>query len=65
MQAKREKEIRRIVRAQVVDALNRDLNGDERVMKEAWEECVTSEEQAIAESELSAIIELIRKETTP
>ena len=41
------------------------LNGDERVMKEAWEECVTSEEQAIAESELSAIIELIRKETTP
>lgn len=61
MQAKREKEIRRIVRAQVADALERDLKGDERVMKEAWEECVTSEEQAIAESELSAIIELIRE----
>lgn len=59
MNAKREEEIRRIVRAQVVDALTQDLEGDERVMKEAWEECTSKKDLKIAEDELRRIVALI------
>lgn len=53
--------IERTVRNVIISALRNDLQGDELVMKEAWEECGSEDETAIAEAELGAIIAMIKE----
>lgn len=57
----RRRAIYRIVRKQVVDALQADLKGDELVMKEAWEACDDDAELAVADEALREIIALIKR----
>ena len=59
--AKRRREITKIVRDQIVYMLQEDLDGDEVIMKEAWEACDDDEEIAVANDALRAIIALIKR----
>lgn len=54
----REMEIRHKVRKAILTALQRDLDGDEQIMKEVWEDCYKPE-YAIAEDELKKVIEYL------
>jgi hypothetical protein len=54
------RQIRALVRRQLIYYLESDLKGDELLMKEVWEECATVAEVVTAKHELKEIIELIR-----
>jgi DNA-binding transcriptional MocR family regulator len=58
--AARREELAKLVRAQVVAALQDDLDG-ELIMKEVWEACEDAAETAVAEDALRAIIALIER----
>lgn len=61
---KREQELREIVRRQIADALQDDLDGGERIMKEAWEQINHDDfgdEDAIMMDELRSIIRSIKE----
>ena len=57
----RRREITKIVRDQIVYALQADLDGGEAIMKEAWEACGDDGELAVADDALRAIIALITR----
>ncbi len=57
----RRREITKIVRDQIVYALQADLDGGEAIMKEAWEACDDDGELAVADDALRAIIALITR----
>lgn len=61
MTAKREQWVCNLIRQQVIYALKCALEGDESIMKEAWEQLEDSEEFAIADKELAAIIHILEK----
>lgn len=55
------RQIRALVRRQLIYYLESDLKGDELLMKEVWEACTTDIDRASAKHELEEIIELIRE----
>lgn len=57
--AARAAEIRAMVRNAVIGAIQTDLDGDERLFKEVWEEC-DDIEKGIAENEARRCIAAIR-----
>jgi hypothetical protein len=59
----REKEIRDMVRDAIAYHVEIDLNGDEQLMKEVWEEMQTKKEFTVAKSELKVILAFLRRET--
>lgn len=52
--------IRKLTRGQIASVLAQDLDGDEQVMKEVWEECRTDDEVNAARAELTRIIAWLR-----
>lgn len=61
----REAKIRADVRAQILSHLERDLEGDEQLMKEVWEGCDNKEEHEIAKDGLRVIIALVKGAKKP
>jgi hypothetical protein len=56
----KEVQIRSLVRRQIIDMLQEDLDGGE-TLKEVWELCATSDLDEAAKRELTDIIELLRE----
>ena len=54
------KDIRRMTRDAIIYALQRDLDGDEQIMKEVWEECEDQDDIKVGSDELKQVIKLIR-----
>ena len=50
-------QIRALTRKIIINALQRDLAGDEQIMKEVWEDCYGKDELKVAENELRNVIE--------
>ena len=57
--SQRTKEIRKLVRAQIVYYIRQDLDGDELLMKEVWEELDGDREFVVAREEMVRIINAI------
>lgn len=55
-----EARICKAVRQAIITVLQADLEGDEQIMKEVWEECGSMDEQYAAQREIAAIITLIQ-----
>ena len=53
--------MRSLVRRQLIAALQDDLDGDELLMKEVWEQCETSDLEDAAKRELEEILEWLRE----
>lgn len=58
-QEQRTAEIQIMVCETVAAAVERDMRGDEQIMKEVWESCSTKEHK-IAEKEMQSLVELIQ-----
>ena len=56
----RSRNLRAIARNQIIAAIERDLAGGESLMKEAWEQCSTNEEQEFMEDECRRVIAAIK-----
>lgn len=48
--------IRTLARKQIIEAIRQDMDGDESLMKEVWEECDSEEEHAEALDMMAKII---------
>lgn len=59
MTSAEETEIRVAVCDTIAAAIERDISGDEQIMKEVWERCDEAETK-IAEKEMQAIVDMIR-----
>jgi len=53
-------QIRSLVRRQLLYYLEKDLKGDELLMKEVWEQCETDDHMVAAKRELEEIIQILR-----
>lgn len=49
-----------MTRDAIIYALQRDLDGDEQIMKEVWEECEDQDDIKVGSDELKQVIKLIR-----
>lgn len=58
-----EARIRKAVRTAIERVLQEDLDGNEMIMKEVWEDCGSMDEERVAKDELSQIIRLIKTRT--
>ena len=58
-QQQRATEIQIMVCETVAAAVERDMRGDEQIMKEVWESC-SAKEYKIAEKEMQSLVELIQ-----
>lgn len=54
-------DVRKRTAAAIAYYVEQDLEGDELLMKEVWEDCRTDEERKAAEGELRAILEWLNK----
>jgi hypothetical protein len=62
MKVERLNEIKKLVRKQISDAIQDDIDGDETIMKEVWEVLDDDDEYAVAHAEMSRIIEMLGKD---
>ncbi len=53
-------EIQVMVCETVAEVVERDMRGDEQIMKEVWEKC-SAKEYKIAEKEMQSLVELIQR----
>ena len=60
----REQLLLNLTRSQIVNAIKDDLEGDEQIMKEVWEQCEGDNERAIVRTEMRAIITRIKQGRT-
>lgn len=56
----RREEIRKLVQAAIIYAIEDDLHGGESLMKEVWEAMDNGSENTVAEDEMRAIRDAIR-----
>ena len=56
----RNTKIRKMLREQIAEVLRCDLDGDEQVMKEVWEQVESDDEDRIARDELARVIRWLR-----
>lgn len=57
----RKAQIRRLVRDQIIAALEEELGGGESIMKEVWEEMETDQEHTEANAELKVVIKILQR----
>lgn len=58
---KAQSQIRSLVRRQLMIAIQADLDGDEQLMKEVWEECETDDHEDAVKLELEEVLEFLRE----
>jgi len=58
---KRTNEIRKMVREQIASHIEKDMGGDEQLMKEVWEEMASVDETEVAKEEMQEIIDYLRE----
>jgi hypothetical protein len=65
MKIERKTEIRKKVRSQIAGVMQADLDGDEFLMKEVWEDMADDAEMDVAKDEMRRILAFLRQPVNP